>query len=191
MNQVMGERSVQQFARLYLFPGGYHCGGGEGPFNFDLMSAIMAWVEKGSAPFSLLASHQVGGPHGPIAGVPGGPPPGGLPPGGPPSGGFPPPGQPGMMPPSDGAGRPPVGMPPMRDQGDTGSQGGTAPQVDRTRPVYPYPLTAKYDETGSIDDAKSFSAGPAKPVASTQLQWLGSAFYSPHHEVWCQGEGAA
>ena len=48
MNRVMGESKVKDFAGLYLFPGGYHCSGGEGPFSFDVISAIMAWVEKES-----------------------------------------------------------------------------------------------------------------------------------------------
>jgi hypothetical protein len=161
MNGIMGEKAVQQFSRLYLFPGGYHCGGGEGPFNLDLMSAIMAWVETGSAPFELIASHQVGGPRGPIAGVAPGMPASGMPAGGMPAGGRPP------------------------------EAGGPAPKVDRTRPVYPYPLTAKYNGTGSIDDAINFSPGPAKPAAAGQLQWLGSRFYAGRYEVWCKGQGAA
>lgn len=131
MEKVMGAKPVQQFARLYLFPGGYHCGGGEGPFSFDLTTALMAWVEKGSAPLAMLASHQVSAPRGPAAA-----------------------------------------------------------KVDRTRPVYPYPLTAKYIGTGSIDDASSFSAGPANPATPAQLQWAGSAFYTPHYESWCTGQGA-
>lgn len=61
MQRVMGEKSVQGFARLYLFPGGYHCGGGEGPFDVDLLSPIMRWVESGTAPEKLIASHRVGG----------------------------------------------------------------------------------------------------------------------------------
>ena len=135
MNRVMGESKVKDFARLYLFPGGYHCSGGEGPFNFDLMAAIMAWVEKGTAPNALIASHRQGGPAGPIA--------------------------------------------------------ATASTVDRTRPVYPYPLTAKYSGTGNIDDAKNFNAGPSAPVPPTQLNWLGSSFYTAHYEVWCTGDGAS
>jgi hypothetical protein len=158
MNHVMGDSKVKDFARLYLFPGGYHCGGGEGPFEFDLMSAIMAWVEKGVAPYALIASHSQGGPTGPIAGVPPGMPPGG---------------RPATAPPPAAGGPPPPG------------------KVDRTRPVYPYPLTAKYSGTGSIDDARNFTAGPASPVPVAQLQWLGSSFYAPHYEVWCAGDGAA
>ncbi len=30
MEQIMGKSSVTKFTRLYLFPGGYHCDGGEG-----------------------------------------------------------------------------------------------------------------------------------------------------------------
>jgi len=56
MEKIMGESAVQKFARMYLFPGGYHCGGGEGPFNVDLLSAIMAWVETGVAPNGLIAA---------------------------------------------------------------------------------------------------------------------------------------
>jgi feruloyl esterase len=56
VNGVMGEKRTQESVRLYLFPGGYHCGGGEGPFNPDLMSAIMAWVEDGKAPANMLGN---------------------------------------------------------------------------------------------------------------------------------------
>ena len=61
MLDVMGEERVKTFTRLYLFPGGSHCRGGEGPFNVDLMSAIMAWVETGQAPHKLIAYHTTGG----------------------------------------------------------------------------------------------------------------------------------
>jgi feruloyl esterase len=66
-----------------------------------------------------------------------------------------------------------------------------AQKADRTRPVFPYPFTAKYTGTGSIDDAANFVKGPATPVAATELQWLGSAFFTPHYELWCHGDGAA
>jgi feruloyl esterase len=168
MQKLLGKDAVDKFARLYLFPGGYHCGGGEGPFSVDLMSAIMAWVERGDAPNALIASHSVGGEgNGPPSGVP----PGGRPPLGP--GGLPP----------NMAGGPPPGMP-------QGGPGGPA-KADRTRPVFPYPLTAQYTGSGSIDDARNFVAGTPHPVPAGLLIWLGSAFYSPHYELWCTGNGAA
>ena len=42
--------------RLFMVPGMAHCGGGEGPNTFDMMTAIAPWVENGSAPEQILAS---------------------------------------------------------------------------------------------------------------------------------------
>ena len=155
MTQLMGEAEVQKFARLYLFPGGYHCGGGEGPFQFDLLSIIMAWVEQRSAPGKILATQQSLQPNAPIAGVPNG---------------MPAAGRPGSMPPAGKQFAPPAAIP------------------DRTRPVYPYPLTAQYTGKGSVNDARNFIAGPPNPVPAARLQWLGSSFYSPHYELWCEAQ---
>jgi feruloyl esterase len=45
--------------------------------------------------------------------------------------------------------------------------------VTRTRPVFPYPLRAKYDGSGSVDDPANFYAvKPAKPVRD-KIRWLG------------------
>ena len=155
MSGMMGEEEVSKFALLYLFPGGYHCAGGEGPFSFDLMSAIMAWVERGNAPFAIIASHLPEGPRGSIAAEP-----------------------------STVTGPKPAPMG-LRDVA------GDATKADRTRPVYPYPLTAVYSGLGSIDDANSFSAGPPKPAAAADLQWLGASFYASHYELWCTGDGVS
>jgi hypothetical protein len=54
----------------------------------------------------------------------------------------------------------------------------------------PYPLTAKYVGTGSIDDAKNFIAGDPKPAPADKLNWLGSSFYSAHYEQGCSANGA-
>jgi hypothetical protein len=183
IEKVMGESSVNEFARLYLFPGGYHCGDGEGPFEVNLLGAIMAWVENAQAPNELIAKHIPGGLHGPASGVPAG---------------GPPPGRPGM----DNNGPPiealPDGLPPL-GQGDdprliTSGPMTAAPDVavepDRTRPVYPYPYLARYVGTGSIDFAKNFIEGERKPVPAAALNWLGSSFYTPHYEAWCTGKGA-
>jgi len=58
MQKTMGEAKVAEFARLFLFPGGYHCSGGDGPFDFALLSTIMSWVEGGVAPIVIVASHS-------------------------------------------------------------------------------------------------------------------------------------
>jgi feruloyl esterase len=44
------------FFRLFMAPGMAHCGGGIGPDRHDPMTAMIDWVEKGSAPSSMLAS---------------------------------------------------------------------------------------------------------------------------------------
>ena len=189
MNGVMGEIEVQKFARLYLFPGGYHCGGGEGPFHVDLMSAIMAWVERGTAPFGIVASHELGGVRGPVAGVPSG-----MPADGGPGIAGPPTGMPGPPPGISGPALPGAGMPPIPQSGNHKGQRSPAEQTanaDRTRPIYPYPLTADYNGSGSVDDARNFRPGPAKPASPLALQWLGASFYRPHYELWCTGDGAA
>jgi feruloyl esterase len=38
-----------------------HCGGGEGPNSFDMVSALEQWVEKGKAPEQFIASHIASG----------------------------------------------------------------------------------------------------------------------------------
>jgi len=52
------KKDVARFFRLFMVPGKNHCDatGGPGPDNFDLLSALEAWVEGGVAPDSLLAS---------------------------------------------------------------------------------------------------------------------------------------
>jgi feruloyl esterase len=47
--------------RLFMAPGMAHCGGGEGPNAFDVVSALEAWVEHGKAPDRIVASHSTNG----------------------------------------------------------------------------------------------------------------------------------
>jgi feruloyl esterase len=46
--------------RLFMAPGMAHCGGGEGPNTFDMVGALEQWVESGSAPDQIIASHSTG-----------------------------------------------------------------------------------------------------------------------------------
>jgi feruloyl esterase len=46
----------QDWARLFLIPGMTHCGGGQSTDQFDMLSAIQNWVEKGQAPDRVVAS---------------------------------------------------------------------------------------------------------------------------------------
>lgn len=53
----------------------------------------------------------------------------------------------------------------------------TKPQdgrIVRTRPVYPYPLVARYDGTGSTDDAADFTPAPPPVAYDDGVFWLGS-----------------
>ena len=47
--------------RLFMAPGMAHCGGGEGPNTFDMVSALEQWVEHGTAPDQIVASHSTNG----------------------------------------------------------------------------------------------------------------------------------
>jgi feruloyl esterase len=51
-----GAGKVQDSYRLFMVPGMAHCGGGEGPSTFDMLSAIEQWVERGKAPDQIIAS---------------------------------------------------------------------------------------------------------------------------------------
>jgi hypothetical protein len=85
-----GMEATRSFFRFFPAPGMGHCGGGAGPNTFDALAALEAWVENGTAPDSIPASHVTNG------------------------------------------------------------------QVNRTRPLCAYPAVARYNGTGSIDDAASF-----------------------------------
>ena len=82
VQQRLGREVTSQFARLFLFPGMYHCFGGDGPFEFDVLTPLMSWVERGAAPTELHAVQLE------LARIPGGgrlsPPDGGPPTGSPP-----------------------------------------------------------------------------------------------------------
>ena len=47
--------------RLFMAPGMGHCGGGDGPNTFDMVSALEQWVERGRAPDQIIASHSTNG----------------------------------------------------------------------------------------------------------------------------------
>jgi feruloyl esterase len=118
MRRTMGTGTVDRFARLYLFPGVAHCGGGEGPSTFDILTPVMAWVESGRAPGRITASSVVNG------------------------------------------------------------------AVTRTRPVFPYPTVARYDGTGSIDDAANFVAYTPRKEVRTNDSWVGHGLYSHGYQTW-------
>jgi feruloyl esterase len=46
----------QSWARLFLVPGMTHCGGGQSTDQFDMLTAIQAWVEESRAPDRIIAT---------------------------------------------------------------------------------------------------------------------------------------
>jgi feruloyl esterase len=56
-----GPKNTANSIRLFMAPGMGHCGGGEGPNQFDLVSALEEWVEGGKAPDRIIASRTVEG----------------------------------------------------------------------------------------------------------------------------------
>jgi hypothetical protein len=61
IKDTMGQGVRDSFVKMYLFPGVYHCGGGEGPDAADLLSNMMNWVEAGATPGVVVASQSVNG----------------------------------------------------------------------------------------------------------------------------------
>ncbi|MBM3725390.1 MAG: tannase/feruloyl esterase family alpha/beta hydrolase [Acidobacteria bacterium] len=104
----MGAANVESFSRLYMAPGVQHCGAGSGPNVFgqfgvaketpetNIAAALEQWVEKGTAPGSIVATKFK-----------------------------------------------------MNGQPTSG--------VERTRPLCPYPMVAKYKGSGSTDEAANFT----------------------------------
>lgn len=51
-----GGQSATDFVRLFMLPGMAHCAGGNGPDQYDAVTAVIDWVEKDVAPDTLVAS---------------------------------------------------------------------------------------------------------------------------------------
>jgi feruloyl esterase len=87
---MRGRQDTEDFFRLFLVPGVHHCAGGPGLTNFDALTLLENWVEKGQAPDVLVAQRLANG------------------------------------------------------------------AVERSRPIYPYPVLARYSGSGDPKQAASF-----------------------------------
>jgi feruloyl esterase len=155
---TLGAGATRQGMRFYLFPGLYHCGGGDGLNQFDVLTPIMAWVESGKAPDTLLAAH---GQQPDMQGPPPGAKMGGMPPQGGPQGG------------PQGA---PMGMPAQPPEMPVAQMAGAVT-------VKPYPLLA--DFTPAVKTVNGYDrfvpdhwAGDAlyTPYAHTVCEWKNGAY---------------
>jgi feruloyl esterase len=52
---------AREHARLFMFPGMGHCGGGPGPNEWDPLEPLVQWVENGAAPEHVVATHSTDG----------------------------------------------------------------------------------------------------------------------------------
>jgi pimeloyl-ACP methyl ester carboxylesterase len=99
--------SVNKFVQLYPVPGMGHCSGGPATDQFNMLSALVNWVEQGQAPTQVLAQAR-----------------------------------------------------------GTGNAGGVNVDVpaswsaNRSRPLCPFPQVARYNGSGSMESASSFSCQP-------------------------------
>ena len=53
-----GAEKVAEWSRMFLVPAMRHCGGGPALDQFDMLGAVVNWVEKGTAPESVIATGQ-------------------------------------------------------------------------------------------------------------------------------------
>ncbi len=63
-DRMGGLGATQRFARLFMLPTVYHCGGTYGPgtaVQFDFVNPITHWVEQGVAPDDVVLTHTIQG----------------------------------------------------------------------------------------------------------------------------------
>lgn len=53
---VGGQAEADRFLRAYFVPGMHHCSGGPGVDQFDMLTALEGWVERGAAPAAITAA---------------------------------------------------------------------------------------------------------------------------------------
>ena len=61
VRETIGTDKLGDSYRLFMVPGMGHCGGGEGPNTFDMLTALEDWVEHGKPPDRILASQSTNG----------------------------------------------------------------------------------------------------------------------------------
>ena len=62
LEHAAGTRQNSDSIALFMVPGMHHCpGNGPGPNVFDMLTALETWVERGTAPTRVVASHLANG----------------------------------------------------------------------------------------------------------------------------------
>ena len=60
VTKAMGAK-IRDNYRLFMVPGMNHCGNGDGPASFDMLTALEQWVEQKKAPDTIPAAHLTNG----------------------------------------------------------------------------------------------------------------------------------
>jgi feruloyl esterase len=132
-----GLKPTQDFFRLFLIPGMIHCTGGEGAYAIDYLSYLEDWVEHGQEPDKLVGAH--------------------------PDDTYLIRSEQALLPPNYRAEHPEKDERALATDGAWDLQFPIDPDVPITftRPIYPYPLHAKYKGDGDPNKAVNFvSVGP-------------------------------
>lgn len=172
---TMGSAAVDKFYRLYMFPGMYHCGGGEGPAVFDLLSPLLNWTENGTAPGAVTATKTTsngegggGASSGQLTGSSGG------------TGGFAGPSGGGTAASGSNTATSPTALPSASNTASattsaaaatTSASASDAKQY--TRPVYPYPQRVTYTGSGDVNSAANYTPSTPAPI-DDHYHWAGS-----------------
>ena len=157
VQQQLGVAATDSFMRLFLLPGVGHCGGGDGYDQLDVLSPLMAWTELQRAPAALLSGKLVHA-------------------------------APDFM-----AGPPPAVLPAQGKSGQTAPALHVAPlpssplaqpwgEVKATRPVYPWPLIARYRGQGDVNAAASYQPLPSAATLPLVFNSLASSLIGPDNQ---------
>jgi Tannase and feruloyl esterase len=108
-NHSAGLQSTERFARYFIVPGVYHCGGGYIPYQEDFLGPLVRWVERSKPPEEITATARL----------------------------------------------------------DDGTY--------RLRPLYPYPVSARYVGHGDINSVTSFEPSMPSRTPQDAYRWAGSS----------------
>jgi feruloyl esterase len=140
VEKLFGAEETRKFIRLFLMPGMGHCHGGDGFFEFDAITPLMTWVERGRPPAAIIAAQLETAE--------------------------------------------PKTAPSGEVRAPTRREHLLPPSVLRSRPIYPYPLVAKYLGHGDPREASSYVAASGEAVPHSE-PWLGESFFVSGYELTC------
>lgn len=159
VQQQLGAVATDSFMRLFLLPGVSHCGGGDGYDQVDVLSPLLAWTELQQAPAALLTGKLAQAAPDFMAG----PPPDAAPAAG-----------------GSGAGKPGPTLHLAAQASSPLARPWAA--LKATRPVYPWPMIARYSGSGNVNDAASYRPQRSALVLPLDFNSLASSLIGPDNQ---------